>query len=106
MVDRIKMLCRSKNTSVTKLEAALGFGNGTVGKWKTAKSDPPIDKLQKIADYLDVSVSYLLTGENKKPTIEGELTEAQREAVELIMQMSDDQLRVFIATLKAAKGNG
>lgn len=101
MVDRIKMLCRAKNTSVTKLEVALGFGNGTIGKWKTAKSDPPIDKLQKIADYLGVSVGYLLTGENKKPTQEGELTDAQREAMELVMQMSDDQLRVFIATLKA-----
>ena len=106
MVDRIKALCRAQNTSVTKLEAAIGFGNGTIGKWRKAKGAPPIDRLQKVADALGVTVDYLLNGEQKKPATkeEGELTETQREAMALIMKMSDEQLRVFIATLKAAMG--
>lgn len=66
MVDRIKALCRQKGTSVTKLEAALGFGNGTIGKWRNAKNAPPADKLQLVADALDVSVAHLLSGEDDK----------------------------------------
>lgn len=67
MVDRIRALCKARNTSITKLEAALGFGNGTIGKWKNAKNAPPADKLEKVADFLDVSVRYLLTGETLPP---------------------------------------
>lgn len=104
MVDRIKALCRAQNTSVTKLEASLGFGNGTIGKWKYAKGAPPSDKLQKVADALGVTSDFILTGNENKPTQEGELTDVQREAMELIKEMSDDQLRVFIATLRAAMG--
>ena len=105
MVDRIKALCRAQNTSVTKLEVALGFGNGTIGKWRNAKSAPPADRLQMVADALGVTSDYLLNGENEnKPAEKGELTETQREAMELIIKMSDEQLKVFVATLKAAMG--
>lgn len=105
MVDRIKALCRAQNTSVTKLEAALGFGNGTIGKWRNAKSAPPADRLQMVADALGVTSDYLLNGDNeKKPAEKGELTETQREAIELVMKMSDEQLKVFVATLKATMG--
>ena len=105
MVDRIKALCRAQNTSVTKLEAALGFGNGTIGKWRNAKNAPPADRLQMVAGALGVTSDYLLNGESEnKPTQEGALTEARREAMELIMKMSDQQLSVFVATLKAAMG--
>ena len=69
MVDRIKALCRAQNTSVTKLEAALGFGNGTIGKWKNAKGTPPADKLQKVATALGVSVDYIL-GITSNPNIQ------------------------------------
>ena len=101
MVDRIKALCKAQNTSVTKLEAALGFGNGTIGKWRNAKGAPPADRLQKVADALGVTTDYILMGDEKKPAQEGELSKTQMEAVELIKGMSDDQLRVFIATAKA-----
>lgn len=66
MVDTIRELCKSAGTSITKLEVELGWGNGTIGKWKKAKSAPPVDKLGKIADYFGVSVDYLLGSETKK----------------------------------------
>ena len=104
MVDRIKALCKAQNSSVTKLEMALGFGNGTIGKWRNAKGAPPADRLQMVADALGVTTDYILNGNKNKPTENGELTETQREAMELIMKMSDEQLKVFVATLKAAMG--
>lgn len=104
IVDRIRTLCEEKGITINKLEKETGIGRGNIARWD--KHRPNIDNVQRVADYFVVSTDYILTGNENKPTIEGELTEAQREAMELVMQMSDDQLRVFIATLKAAKGNG
>ena len=61
--DVIRELCKTKHTSIPKLENILGFGSGTIVKWD--KSSPSIDKLLKVADYFHVSVDYLI-GRTKK----------------------------------------
>jgi hypothetical protein len=44
--------------SLPQLEVELGLGNGTISRWRS--SSPNTDKLQKIADYFNVSMDYLL----------------------------------------------
>lgn len=56
--DRIKELANARGLSIPNLEAELDFGNGTIVRWN--KSTPTADKLSKVADYLDVTVDYLL----------------------------------------------
>lgn len=63
IVDIIKQLANAQGMSITTLEQTVGLGNGTIGKWR--KQSPSCDKLKLIADYLSVSIDYLLTGENK-----------------------------------------
>ena len=58
---RIKELANKKGLSLPNLESELGFGSGTIVKWD--KSTPNVDKLQKVANYLGVSIDYLVTGE-------------------------------------------
>lgn len=60
MIDIIRELAKEKNMSITSLEQTLGLGNGTIGKWK--KQNPTCDKLKLVADYLGVTIDYLLTG--------------------------------------------
>jgi len=43
-----------------EMERELGFGNGTIRRWEG--SSPSVDKVQKVSEYLGVSVEYLLTG--------------------------------------------
>ena len=69
LVEGIRHLCKQNGLSLTKLEAVLGFGNGTIGRWKTAS--PTYDKLAAVADYFDVSVKYLTAGKEKAATSEG-----------------------------------
>ena len=69
--ESIKALCEINGISIFKLETVLGFGSGTILKWDTAS--PTLAKLQKVADYFGVSVSYLIGEEAKKPAPEGEL---------------------------------
>jgi len=56
--SKIKDLCKVKGISVYFLEKELGLSTGSVSKWE--KSIPAADKLQKIANYFDVSINYFL----------------------------------------------
>ncbi len=58
LVENIRYLCKEIGMSIPKLERHLGFGKGAIYKWE--KSSPTIDNLEKVADYLKVSVDYLL----------------------------------------------
>ena len=57
MYNKIKILCKEKGTSVHAMEKELGFGGGTISRWKNSK--PGLEKILKIANYLDVSVEFL-----------------------------------------------
>ena len=56
--DNVRHLCREKGISITKLEDDLGFARSSVCKWN--ESEPGIRKVQKVADYLGVSIEELL----------------------------------------------
>lgn len=62
--NRIYSLCEDNDTTVTELEAKLGFGRGSIGKLKTKGAMPAADRLLKIANYFGVSMDYLATGED------------------------------------------
>lgn len=68
LLDRIRELAKANGTTLWGLEKALGLGNGTIVKWD--KSSPSADKLQKVADYFDVSVDYLMGREPSDETQE------------------------------------
>ncbi|EUJ48697.1 helix-turn-helix domain-containing protein [Listeria fleischmannii] len=58
MFERIKNLCIENGISIKELSLSLGFGENVIYSWK--QKTPGIDKLQKVADYFDVSTDYLL----------------------------------------------
>lgn len=48
-----------KNADVSR---ATGISNMTLSDWKNGKSTPKQDKLMKIAEFLGVTMDYLVTG--------------------------------------------
>lgn len=56
--DIVKELCNERKISINELEKSLGYSKNTLYRLKT--QIPGADKLQKIADYFDVSTDYLL----------------------------------------------
>ena len=62
--ESIKKLCKSKGVTVTGAEKELGFARGSLCKVDTNK--PSMEKVQKLADYFEVSVDYLISGEQKE----------------------------------------
>ena len=63
MKERIQNLCKKNCISVNKLEKILGFGNGYI--CKLGQSTPNTTKIKLIADYFNVSVDYIMTGEER-----------------------------------------
>lgn len=88
MVDRISELTHKKGLSISALEKAVGLGNGTIGKWK--KQSPSCDKLKLVADYLNTTIDFLLTGE------EDTLTQNETEIIKIFQNFSDrEQVKII-----------
>ena len=58
LVENIKFLCSEIGTSIPKIEVLLGLSRGSIYNWD--KNSPSIDKLERVANHLKVSVDYLL----------------------------------------------
>lgn len=61
MVDRIIQLIKQKGLSINAVERQLGFGNGAIKRFAT--SSPSVDKIIALSNFLNVSVGYIITGE-------------------------------------------
>lgn len=69
LYEKIKSLAANRKISIRQLEESLGFGNGVINRWRT--TTPGVDKIEKVADYFDVSTDYLLgRTENKHMIID------------------------------------
>lgn len=64
MVNRIKQKCIEKKTTMGALEKELGFANGTIRRWDERK--PSVDRAIALANRLEVSVEWLVTGKERK----------------------------------------
>ncbi|MBC1456249.1 helix-turn-helix domain-containing protein [Listeria newyorkensis] len=58
IVDRIKKLCENRKITIAELERNAGLKSSTIYRWD--KNMPSGDKLEKVADYFNVSIDYLL----------------------------------------------
>ena len=63
-VERVKTICKDRKIPISKLERDLGYSNGYIGQLR--KGTFPNDRLKEIAEYLEVSIDYLMTGEEKE----------------------------------------
>ena len=59
-LDIVRRLCEEKGISIAQLEKILSYGNGSIAKSKTLRSD----RVVYIARYFGVTTDYILTGNN------------------------------------------
>lgn len=58
LYDNVKILCTAKGISISQLERDLEFPRSSICKWND--NQPGIRKVQKVADYFNVSIETLL----------------------------------------------
>lgn len=65
MYDVYCKLRDSKGVKDATVAKATGINQSTFTDWKTGRSVPKKEKLQKIADYFGVTLDYLMTGDDQ-----------------------------------------
>lgn len=61
LIDKIRTLCEQKGVTVSDMESDLGW-NRRIYRWD--ENEPSVDKVKAVADYLGVTVDYLLSDES------------------------------------------
>lgn len=91
--DKILMYFSENNIQPATVAKATGIDKSTFSKWKskpTSKLD--LDILVKIANYLNVSTDYLLTGKEKSPS-------AEQTAKEQVLSKEEKELLGYFSVL-------
>ena len=102
--DKFMYLCSARKVSPSRAATEAGISKSLVTKWKTNRTQVPSpDVLQKLSAYFSVPVSVLLSEE--EPTVTGEqkensdqlvLTGVDKELYELLMQIPEEQKKLFL----------
>lgn len=91
ITERLKMKCKEKGTSFNALEKELGLGNGTIRRWD--EKVPGVDKAQLVANRLEISLEWLVTGKNGS-----DLTPEEQQLVDLYRQADERGKRSILRT--------
>ena len=86
MYSIFEELLQKHGVSTYKVSKATGIAQSVFSSWKNGISTPKQDKMQKIADYFNVSLEYLTTGikneDDKKYYLNDETARAAQEIFE------------------------
>lgn len=87
LYENVKQAAKVKGYSINKLEQELGFARSYIGKFKTIT--PSADKIQRIADFLDVSSEYLMTGKESQKKDVSPLTKRDEKEINDILSNTE-----------------
>lgn len=91
MYEIFERLLKEKNLKGADVTRATGIASSTLTDWKKGRYTPKQDKLQKIADFLGVSLEYLTTGKEKE--WEPKLTKKDEKDIKNALDNFKNQLR-------------
>lgn len=66
ILNRIEGLLKESGRSKAELYATCSVSASAVSQWKSGRTSPSTKSLQRIADYLNVSYEYLISGAGQK----------------------------------------
>lgn len=98
IIERITQTLKEKDKLAVDLCKVLDIQTSTMSTWKTRNSDPPAKYMKPIADFLGVSLDYLLTGQDtpvKKYT-----TQEEDELLRLFRALPEAKKYEFVGELK------
>ena len=98
ITERIYSLCSEQGKMVKDVCDLLHIRSSTVSSWRTNGRNPPAEYLPKIAEFLGVSVHFLITGEElPAPRY---TTPEQDELLSLFSLLPENKRYEFIGELK------
>lgn len=101
--DVFSGLCAKNGKSPNAVASDLNISSGSITAWSRGTC-PRSNTVVKIAEYFNVSVSYLLGEEKEKPTLSGEqISEARKQLYAALDDMTDEELLFLMSKIKAIK---
>ncbi len=103
LVERIERKLKERNITFGRLEHECGLGNGTIKRWNT--QSPRLNRLVRVAEYLQVSLDYLTFGEKAASSEVPEwmrpvLTERESEGLSMFRGLPPEEQEDFYAFLQ------
>ena len=101
MYSIFEQLLQKYGVSTYKVSKDTGIAQSVFSAWKNGISTPKQDKIQKIADYFNVSVDYLMNGKEKEG---GEKYYINDETASIAQEIFDNkELRLLFDAAKDAQ---
>lgn len=63
MYEKFEFLLTSRNTTAYQVAKATGIATATLTEWKKGTYTPKVEKLQKIAEYFGVPITFFIEDE-------------------------------------------
>lgn len=101
MYEIFERLLKARSLKAADVCRGTGLPSSLFSEWKKGKSSPKADKLQLIADYFNVSLEYLMTGEEKEGGETYYINEDTREIAQKVFE--NRELRLLFDAAKDAK---
>ncbi len=92
MYEIFEQLCEEKGVTAYRVCKSTGITTATISNWKAGRYTPKQEKMQKIADYFDVSLEYLMTGKEADRK-EAELTSRDERDIKDILSNTEQLLK-------------
>ena len=95
VLNRILTTMKEKGVNQQEVAQYLGLGNGTFTKWKYDNGKSYLKHLNKIAEYLGVSKTYLLEGINEV-TKDEKLSQKEQKLLEIFRNLKIAEQDMFL----------
>ena len=102
--DNFKMLCEQRGERITPVAQKLGCTSSNVAMWKNGSTPRPA-VLQKIADYFDVDVQFLLFGNEKSPLIPSDERALDEKLITNLISLTPEELQKVDAFVQGLLAN-
>lgn len=98
--DRLKFLADRQGMSINDVESKIGLGTNTLYSWK--KKVPSCTNLQKVADFFNVSVDYLL-GRTDNPKVNDDENLLAAHIADDVTEEELEEIKQFIEFIKSKR---
>lgn len=102
----IRILQQSKAVGISQKDLAekIGIRPQAITEWKIGTTTSYTKYLPQIANVLNVSIDYLMTGEKETPIVQDdELTEKERALIERFRKLPPDRQQYVLGVTQAAE---
>ena len=98
----LKQIRNEKNITQIRLSIAAEVSQETISAYESGKAFPSVETLIKIADFLDVSIDYLLN-RTDNPLINGSTKNKDEELINIINSLNKEQKEDVLTYAKIRK---